>query len=82
MDYCAQEMARRIRYQAKMQDTSLREMYLSLGLPHKTVAYIADGEKISYQVILKIADYLDCSIDYLLGRTDNPICHKERSRNE
>ena len=22
--------------------------------------------------IAKIADYLDCSVDYLLGRTDNP----------
>ena len=24
------------------------------------------------QNLLKIADYLDCSVDYLLGRTDNP----------
>lgn len=23
-----------------------------------------------------IADYLDCSVDYLLGRTDNPNSHK------
>ncbi|MCS6110987.1 helix-turn-helix transcriptional regulator [Clostridium botulinum] len=23
-------------------------------------------------VLIKIADYFDCSIDYLLGRTDNP----------
>lgn len=82
MDYFAHEMAKRIKYQAKKHDTCLREMYSCLGLPHRTVAYIADGEKISYQIILKIADYLDCSIDYLLGRTDNPICHKERSRNE
>jgi len=22
--------------------------------------------------LIKIADYFDCSIDYLLGRTDNP----------
>lgn len=26
--------------------------------------------------LIKIADYLDCSVDYLLGRTDNPISHK------
>ena len=25
--------------------------------------------------IAKIADYLDCSVDYLLGRTDNPQAH-------
>ena len=26
--------------------------------------------------LTKIADYLDCSVDYLLGRTDNPNSHK------
>ncbi|MBQ8429113.1 MAG: helix-turn-helix transcriptional regulator [Clostridia bacterium] len=26
--------------------------------------------------LLKIADYLDVSVDYLLGRTDNPNSHK------
>lgn len=24
-------------------------------------------------VLIKIADYFDCSIDYLLGRTDDPL---------
>ncbi len=28
------------------------------------------------QNITKIADYLDCSVDYLLGRTDNPNINK------
>lgn len=26
--------------------------------------------------IFRIADYLDCSIDYLMGRTDNPDINK------
>ena len=26
----------------------------------------------SADTVEKIADYLDCSVDYLLGRTDNP----------
>ena len=26
--------------------------------------------------LLKIAEYLDVSVDYLLGRTDNPNSHK------
>ena len=26
--------------------------------------------------LTKIADYLDCSVGYLLGRTDNPNSHK------
>lgn len=28
------------------------------------------------QNLAKIADYLDCSVDYLLGRTDNPNVNK------
>ena len=27
------------------------------------------------EAIAKIADYLDCSVDYLLGRPDNPQSH-------
>ena len=73
MDYFAQEMAKRIKYQAKKHDTCLREMYSCLGLPHRTVAYIADGEKISYQIILKIADYLDCSARLFQIRTHHII---------
>lgn len=26
----------------------------------------------SKDILIKLADYLNCSIDYLLGRTDNP----------
>jgi transcriptional regulator with XRE-family HTH domain len=28
--------------------------------------------KISSEILVSIADYLDCSVDYLLGRTENP----------
>ena len=28
------------------------------------------------ETLTKIADYLDCSVDYLLRRTDNPESHK------
>lgn len=30
----------------------------------------------SAEIFEKIADYLDCSVDYLLGRTDNPEVNK------
>ncbi|WP_325213713.1 helix-turn-helix domain-containing protein [Oscillibacter sp.] len=32
--------------------------------------------KVSSEVLAAIADYLDCSVDYLLGRTDNPEVNK------
>lgn len=30
------------------------------------------SSKVSSSILASIADYLDCSVDYLLGRTDNP----------
>ena len=32
--------------------------------------------KVSSEVLVSIADYLDCSVDYLLGRTDKPEINK------
>lgn len=32
--------------------------------------------EISSSNLARIADYLDCSVDYLLGRTDNPVINR------
>ena len=34
------------------------------------------SSRISSSILVLIADYLDCSVDYLLGRTDNPCINK------
>lgn len=34
------------------------------------------SSKVSSEFLVAIADYLDCSVDYLLGRTDNPEVNK------
>ena len=34
------------------------------------------SSKIRSEVLVLIADYLDCSVDYLLGRTENPNLNK------
>ena len=31
-----------------------------------------NGSMVKGDSLARIADYLDCSVDYLLGRTDNP----------
>lgn len=33
------------------------------------------------QNLIKIANYLGCSVDYLLGRSDNPNSHKDKNAN-
>lgn len=41
------------------------------GISQGLMAEYNRGEKIpTVQNLVKIADYLDCSVDYLLGRTD------------
>ncbi len=37
-----------------------------------TVSKIGQGTDIRILNFARIADYLDCFVDYLLGRTDNP----------
>ena len=37
-----------------------------------TIAQLAKGREISYVTFAEIADFLNCSVDYLLGRTDKP----------
>ena len=43
----------------------------------RTIQNILSGSSPSVDKIYKIADYFDVSVDYLLGRTDNPDSHKK-----
>ncbi len=38
--------------------------------------YEAGVRKPTYDILISLADYFDVSIDYLVGRTDNPNSHK------
>ena len=47
-----------------------------LGLSNATATKWKKGAIPNGETLIGIADYLDCSVDYLLGRTDNPESHK------
>lgn len=47
-----------------------KEIGISLSLPSKWRA--KPTSKVSSDILVAIADYLDCSVDYLLGRTEDP----------
>ena len=70
--YNSQEIAMRMEKRAKQQGKSTRKMLLECHLGVNTVGNIKRGKDILTLNFAKIADYLDCSVDYLLGRTDNP----------
>lgn len=68
--YISQDIAQRIRARAKQQNVSIGEMLSSCELGINTISKMAKGTDILTKNFAKIADYLDCSVDYLLGRTD------------
>lgn len=46
---------------------------MELNMSQNTVSQYETGTReASYDTLIAIADYFDVSIDYLLGRTDNP----------
>ncbi|MCI8388122.1 MAG: helix-turn-helix transcriptional regulator [Clostridiales bacterium] len=46
-----------------------KQINISSGILTKWKVY---GTLPNGETLIKIADYLNCSVDYLLGRTDNP----------
>nr|DAI57212.1 MAG TPA: repressor protein [Caudoviricetes sp.] len=74
--YTAQLLSERIKRQAKLKDIKLKDMLIELDLNINTISQITDKKGLACFPLARIADYLDCSVDYLLGRTDNPEVNK------
>lgn len=66
-------IAERIKKQAKLQGITTKELLLACKLGINTISKISNGKDIYSKNLAKIADYLNCSVDYLLGRTENPF---------
>lgn len=63
---------------AKSKKIQIKDMLSDVGLGLNTLSHMNHGKAIAYDSLARIADYLDCSVDYLLGRTDDPSSHKGR----
>ena len=74
--YNQQCIADRIKARSKQQGKSLKEVLDSCELGINTVSKISNVTGILTLNFAKIADCLDCSVDYLLGRTDKPEVNK------
>ncbi len=74
--YNSQEIAQRIKSTAKSKSINLKTMLSECGLGINAISQMAKGNDMLSKNLAKIASYLDCSVDYLLGRTDNPEVNK------
>ena len=69
----SQELANCIKDIAKSKKIAIGKMLSNCELSINTLSSMQSGGYYPrLEAIAKIADYLDCSIDYLLGRTDVP----------
>lgn len=68
--YITQDIAGRIKTTLKDKGIRSKDMLASLGMGINSISEFAKGKKMSCIALARIADYLDCSVDYLLGRTD------------
>ena len=74
--YDMQEIANRIELRINDCGYKKKTMLADLNLGINIISHLAKGQVISSVNLAKIADYLDCSVDYLLGRTNNPTINK------
>lgn len=70
--YNAQCTKDRIKNICKVKKVNMEQMLVDCSLGVNAIRQINDTKGMASFSLAKIADYLDCSVDYLLGRTDSP----------
>ena len=70
--YNSPYVANRIKNYAKLKSIPLKTVLDDCELGKNTFSHMLHGRSLASDSLAKIADYLDCSVDYLLGRTDFP----------
>jgi len=74
----SQEVATTIKNFAKSKKIAIGTMLTDCCLSKNTLSSMQSGGYLPRTETLgKIADYLDCSVDYLLGRTNNPEINRD-----
>lgn len=67
----------RIKEVAKLREEKICDLLEACELNKNTLSSMTSrGSWLQASSLAKIADHLDCSVDYLLGRTDNPKINK------
>lgn len=67
----------RLRELRRKRHVSQIKLAIDLYLSQNSISRYENGEReADYVTLIKIADYFDVSIDYLLERTDNPKMNK------
>lgn len=74
-----QQIAQAVKKEAKRKNIPLNVLLPSCNLNINAISDFAKGQEMSVISFARIASELDCSIDFLLGRTENPEAHKTQN---
>ncbi len=67
--YDSNQIAERIKGLAKQRNITIKRLLADVGLGFNTMSNMRNSMP-KADNLARIADYFDCSVDYLLGRTD------------
>lgn len=74
------EMYQRIRDLREDRDLSQQEVGQAIGVPQRTYSYYETGQRmLPPQILCRLADFYNTSVDYLLGRTDEARPYPQKS---
>lgn len=73
--YNSSAVAARIKDMAKTRGITVKQLLEGAGLGYNMMTMMRTSMP-KADNLAKLADGLDCSVDYLLGRTDNPEINK------
>lgn len=74
--YNSNDVADAIRFLSKQRGISVKKLLEDVGLGFNTMSNMKTSMP-KADNLAKIADYLDCSVDFLLGRTDIPDINRK-----
>ena len=67
----------RLKELRKQRHISQVKIAMDLNVSQNTISRYETGEReAGYDMLIRIADYFDISVDYLLERTDDPVWHR------
>lgn len=75
--YTPEKLAENIRAIAKKNKISQKDLLLRCDLGVNTITRLSNGTDILTKNLVKFAEELDCSVDFLLGRSNFPDIQKK-----
>lgn len=67
----------KLKYLREKKNISQLKLAMDLNMNQNSISRYENGQRqADYDTLIAFADYFDVSIDYLLGRTENPKMNK------